>query len=301
MLMTSISCISNTLSSINISALYWVSERHKEKDSKLSDLRSLLNALRSPLTWHYCCHTHTKRFICPLTEFIKDGISGLGKVTARSVHSHTWAAFGKDKKKFIGEWTFFFVVVFCAPFTPPLFIFSPNINILYGKQSFPFSLIKISSEGKGRKGVEGSKKEPPSALGKTWEWSINLLFSIYELSRAPSYFICTNKINKLDLTDCAGKRRRGKIITSRKFSNDKKSSHALDKFLGNLKFSKLVLVPRVLIPARPLYYGFDYKLIRAHLFLGPWQVHSQHLKKKGVYMPKSSVIYCLLGSSGFHF
>lgn len=102
MLMTSISCISNTHLSINISALYWVSERHKEKDGKRADLRSLLNALRSPLTLHYRCHTHTKRFMCPsspLTEFIKDGISGLVKVTASSIHSHTWAAFGKVKKE----------------------------------------------------------------------------------------------------------------------------------------------------------------------------------------------------------
>lgn len=163
MLMTSISCISNIHLSINISALYWVSERHKEKDSKRADLRSLLNALRSPLTLHYCCHTHTKRFMCPsspLTEFIKDGISGLVKVTASSVHSHTWAAFGKDKKELSVNFFFFLGggEEFCAPFTPPPLIFSPNINILYGKQSLPFPLIKISTEGRGRSGVERSKE-----------------------------------------------------------------------------------------------------------------------------------------------
>lgn len=138
MLMTSISCISNTHLSINISALYWVSERHKEKDSKQADLRSLLNALRSRLTLHYCCHTHTKRFMCPsspLTEFIKDGISGLVKVTASSIHSHTWAAFGKDKKEFISKLFFWGGrgggVVLCTFHSPNPYFFTKYQHSLW--------------------------------------------------------------------------------------------------------------------------------------------------------------------------
>lgn len=169
MLMTSISCINNTHLSINISALHWVSERQKEKDNKQADLRSLLNSQSSPLTFHYFCHRHPRRFMCPsspVTGFIKDGISGLMGGTARSIHSHTRAAFGKDKKEFICK---LFVLVFCAPFTPPSLIFPPNINAVYGKQPFPFSLINISSEGRGGGRWKGIKKEPPSTLGKTWE------------------------------------------------------------------------------------------------------------------------------------
>lgn len=76
------------------------------------------------------------------------------------------------------------------------------------------------------------------------------------------------------------KKRGGGGIFSRKFSNYKKSLQPLDKFLGNMRFSKHFLVPSVLILSRPMHYGFDYKWIKAHLFLGPWQVHSQHLKRE---------------------
>lgn len=186
MLMTSISCISNIHLSINISALYWVSERHKEKDSKRADLRSLLNALRSPLTLHYCCHTHTKRFMCPsspLTEFIKDGISGLVKVTASSVHSHTWAAFGKDKKELSVNFFFFGGVGRSSVhLSLPRPLFFHQISTFSMENSHFLSLwLKSALKEGGGVGWKGVKNEPPSALRKTWEWSINLLFSICEL------------------------------------------------------------------------------------------------------------------------
>lgn len=63
MQMTSISCICNTPLSLNISAFHLVSKRHEEKDSKQADLRSLLNALRSPLTLHHCCHKHKEIYV----------------------------------------------------------------------------------------------------------------------------------------------------------------------------------------------------------------------------------------------
>lgn len=78
----------------------------------------------------------------------------------------------------------------------------------------------------------------------------------------------------------------------------KKSSALLDRFLGNLTFSKLFFS---WCSDSSMFYVLWLWLQMNYYFLGPWQVHSQHLKRKGFYMPKSSVIYCLVGSSGFSF
>lgn len=116
-----------------------MSERQKEKDNKEADLRSLLNSQSCPLTFHYFCHIHTKKFMCPpsrVTGFIKDGISGLMEVTASSIHSHTRAAFGKDKKEFISK----LFVLFSVHLSLPHPLFFHQISTLSMENSHFLSL-----------------------------------------------------------------------------------------------------------------------------------------------------------------
>lgn len=72
----------------------------------------------------------------PVTGFIKDGISGLMKVTASSIHSHTREAFGKDKKEFISK----LFVLFSVHLSLPHPLFSRQISTLSMENSHFLSL-----------------------------------------------------------------------------------------------------------------------------------------------------------------